>query len=116
MVLGIVQGLCILPGLSRSGATVSLALWLGLRPDRAFELALLIGIPVGIATLAVDAVVLDIDVVSGLFGSAFAAGFGAVGLLVLRRATLRGKLALFALWVFPVAIATLALARAWPDF
>ena len=41
-----------------------------------------------------------------------------VGLLALelvRRAVTQGRFAMFALWVFPLAIATLALGRAWPS-
>jgi undecaprenyl-diphosphatase len=43
--IGVVQALAITPGISRSGATVTAALWLGLRPDRAAEFAFLMAVP-----------------------------------------------------------------------
>ncbi|MET0410451.1 MAG: undecaprenyl-diphosphate phosphatase, partial [Polyangiaceae bacterium] len=45
LIVGIAQGLAILPGISRTGATIVTALWFGVRPERAFELAMLLGIP-----------------------------------------------------------------------
>jgi hypothetical protein len=38
-----------------------------------------------------------------------------LALSLLRRVVSRGQLGWFALWVLPVALATLALAKAWPD-
>jgi undecaprenyl-diphosphatase len=115
--LGVIQGFGVLPGLSQSGAAVSVALWLGVRPDRAFELSVMTGIPISLGAVATSA---RADVASGsnftsaLLAGVCAAAFGVVALLILRHATIRGRLFLFALWVFPVAVATLALARAWP--
>lgn len=43
--VGIAQALAITPGISRSGATVTMALWLGMRPERAAEFAFLMAIP-----------------------------------------------------------------------
>lgn len=116
-VLGIVQGFGVLPGLSQSGAAVSVALWLGIRPDRAFELTVLTALPIGLGAAVLsarDAVAEGSALTTAALGGMFAAAFGVMGLVILRRATIRGRLSLFALWVFPVAVATLALARAWP--
>jgi undecaprenyl-diphosphatase len=116
-VMGVAQGFGALPGLSQAGAAVSVALWLGIRPDRAFELSVLTALPIGLgaAVLSARHAGGDIsDLAPAMVGGAFAAAFGVLGLLILRRATIRGRLSLFALWVFPVAVATLALARAWP--
>lgn len=44
--IGIAQALAILPGISRSGATVSAAMWLGIDPVRAAEFSFLLAIPV----------------------------------------------------------------------
>ncbi|MCH8990254.1 MAG: undecaprenyl-diphosphate phosphatase [Acidobacteria bacterium] len=46
VVIGIAQALAILPGISRSGATVSAAMWLGVDPVRAAEFSFLLAIPV----------------------------------------------------------------------
>lgn len=44
-VVGIVQGISALPGISRSGATVSALLFMGFKPDEAFRLSFIVGIP-----------------------------------------------------------------------
>ena len=44
-VLGLIQGLAVLPGLSRSGAVIALALVLGLKKKDAFEYTFLLAIP-----------------------------------------------------------------------
>lgn len=117
LLIGIVQGLAVIPGMSRSGSTIALALWLGVRPDRAFELSMLMYVPVVLGSVVLESRHL---VVSGgalppaLFGAAVALAAGVVALLALRRVVVRGHFSLFALWVLPVAIATLAMARAWP--
>jgi undecaprenyl-diphosphatase len=115
--LGTAQGIAWLPGLSRSGASLVCALWLGLRAERAFELALLATLP-GLGC----ALAFDLGAVDHLEGSllALAAGtfvaFGAglAGLYLLRRVVQSGHVAWGALWLLPVALASLALAKAWP--
>jgi undecaprenyl-diphosphatase len=117
LLLGLAQGIAVAPGVSRSGLTIVTALWLGVRSDRAFELSMLMSVP------AVSAAVL-LELLEGdsMMGHWFALGSGAVaafavGLLaltLLRRVVSSGNLAWFALWVLPLALATLALAKAWP--
>jgi undecaprenyl-diphosphatase len=117
LLLGIVQGLAVLPGVSRSGLTIAVALWAGVRPARAFELSMLISLPA-----IAGAVLLEVP---ALLGAGFDPGLGAVGagtafavgllaLWLLRGTVVRGHFPLFALWTLPLAIATLAMARAWP--
>ena len=53
--VGVAQAVAILPGISRSGATVSTALWLGLAPDRAAEFSFLMAIPVIAGAAALEA-------------------------------------------------------------
>jgi len=45
LLVGVAQALAITPGISRSGATVVTALWLGVRPTKAAEFAFLMAIP-----------------------------------------------------------------------
>ncbi|MGE0010416.1 MAG: undecaprenyl-diphosphate phosphatase [Candidatus Babeliales bacterium] len=47
--LGFVQGLALLPGISRLGITYTTARWLGMRPQKAFELSFLIEWPISVA-------------------------------------------------------------------
>jgi len=117
LLIGVAQGLAVAPGVSRSGITIVAALWLGVRAERAFELSMLISIPAVAGAVLLE--LLGGDPLSGhplvLFaGAAAAFGAGLLALRVLERVVARGHVAWFALWVLPVALATLALAKAWP--
>jgi undecaprenyl-diphosphatase len=116
--LGVAQGLACAPGLSRSGSLIVAALWLGVRPERAFELSMLISIPALAAPILLQ--LFAPDALTGhalplLVGVSVAFGAGLVSLAILRRAVLNGHLSWFALWLLPLALATLALAKAWPS-
>jgi len=56
LIMGTAQGLASFPGLSRSGITISTALLLGLRRDKAFKFSFLLSIPAIIGDLSVEAV------------------------------------------------------------
>jgi undecaprenyl-diphosphatase len=56
-IMGMAQGLASFPGLSRSGMTISTALLLGLKRDKAFRFSFLLSIPAIIGDLAVEAYV-----------------------------------------------------------
>ena len=55
LIMGAAQGLAIFPGLSRSGITISTALLLGLKREKAFTFSFLLSIPAIIGDLAVEA-------------------------------------------------------------
>ena len=118
LLLGLAQGLAVAPGVSRSGITIVAALWLGLRAERAFELSMLMSVPAVSAAIALELVAGDsmaghaLAIGAGVLTS-FAVGY--VGLRLLRRVVLAGSIAWFSLWVLPLALATLALAKAWPS-
>ncbi len=115
--LGLVQGIAVLPGVSRSGSTIAFALWLKVRPDRAFDLSMLMSLPVVFGAVLLEA--RHLSAASGglavaATGAAVAFGVGVVAILLLRRVVVRGHFSLFALWVFPLALATLAMSKSWP--
>ena len=115
--IGLAQGLAVLPGVSRSGSTIAMALWLGVRPDRAFELSMLMSLPAVFGAIVLEfprAAAVHGGLAGAAIGAVVALAVGIVALLALRRSIVGGHFAWFALWVFPLAIATLALARAWP--
>lgn len=117
LVIGVLQGLAVLPGLSRSGSTIAGALWLGVRPERAFELSFLMSLPAVFGAIVLEgrhAVTEPFPVVSAGIGALVALATGIVALLALRRVIVRGRFAVFALWTVPVALATLAMALVWP--
>ncbi len=45
LVLGLAQGVAIIPGISRSGTTIAIALMLGVERDRAFRFSFLLSVP-----------------------------------------------------------------------
>ncbi len=55
LLMGTAQGFAIFPGLSRSGATISIALLLGLKREKAFKFSFLISIPAIVGDFAVEA-------------------------------------------------------------
>jgi undecaprenyl-diphosphatase len=109
--------MAVLPGISRSGATIAVALWLGVRKDRAFELSMLMSLPA-----VLGAVALELPEMAGntaamgtaAVGALVAFVTGVVALVALKKAVIQGRFAWFALWVGPLALATLAMAKAWP--
>lgn len=56
IIMGIAQGLAIFPGLSRSGATISTALLLGLKREKAFKFSFLLSIPAILGDTIVEAI------------------------------------------------------------
>lgn len=117
LIIGVLQGLAVLPGLSRSGGTIAGALWLGVRPDRAFELSFLMSLPAVLGAILLEsrhAFGAPFPVGSALIGATAALSTGIVALLLVRHVVMRGRFAYFALWTVPLGIATLAMAFVWP--
>lgn len=120
VLMGAAQGVAVLPGLSPLAATLTLALLFGVRRERAFELALLVALPVGLGSLLVRALAAPRAAVDpSLVGPAAVACVvafltGLAALWLLRRSVAAGRLSWFAAWLVPVSLATLALATAWP--
>jgi undecaprenyl-diphosphatase len=105
--IGIVQGLAVFPGLSRSGSTITLALVLGIAPARGVKYSFLISLPAILGAVAVN-VHKGISVLPGLLSSAsgflFALITGYVALLVVERLVTRGRFVRFAPYTFLLAI------------
>jgi undecaprenyl-diphosphatase len=55
LVMGAAQGFAVFPGLSRSGVTISTALLLGLKREKAFKFSFLLSIPAIVGDLIVEA-------------------------------------------------------------
>jgi undecaprenyl-diphosphatase len=118
LLIGVAQGIALFPGISRIGCTIATAMWLGMTERRSFELSILVSIPALIGSLVqLRAGMVSVDF--SPLGTCIAAGVtlltgvGAAG--ILRALVVRGQMAWFSMWVAPLAIATFAFARAWPD-
>lgn len=116
LLIGLAQGLAVAPGISRSGATICVALWLGVKPGRAFELSMLASVPAVLGAVLLEAPGAlragAIPVGSTCVGAAVALVTGMVALRLLRGVVDRGRLSWFAWWTGPLAVLCLALA-AW---
>lgn len=55
MMIGIAQGIAIIPGISRSGATIAVALLLGIKREKAFKFSFLLSIPAILGALGYTA-------------------------------------------------------------
>ena len=108
LALGVIQGLAITPGISRSGSTIALALFLGLDREQAARFSFLASVPAIIGAVvfkARDGIPTgDIDwlVVGVGFVTSMAVGYGALVMLV--ALVKRGKLHRFAYYVWPLAV------------
>jgi undecaprenyl-diphosphatase len=117
LLVGLAQGIAVLPGLSRSGMTIATLMWLGVSGERAFELAFLISLPAIAGAELLDARHAFEAGPEGLILVyatliAFAVGVGA--LYVVRDMLQRRVIAVFAIYLVPLGLATLAWGYARP--
>ncbi len=100
LIIGIAQGLAIIPGISRSGATIATALYLGLDRELSGRYSFLLSIPaiIGALIMAMNGDLFRSTLPVGviLAGSFSAAAVGYLALLLLLRIVKRGQLHHFA--------------------
>ena len=105
--VGIVQGLAIIPGISRSGSTISISLLLGLSPQVAAQYSFLLSIPaiLGAVILKLKDVekitIAPTVIVAGILTS-FIVGY--IALRFLLALLNRGKFSIFSYYCFALAI------------
>ena len=113
--IGIVQGLAIIPGISRSGSTISIGLLLGIDREVAARYSFLLSIPaiVGAGALSLKDGLSQTDpaIRLSLLGAAAAALVGYAALKVLLRMVKKGRLYVFAPYCWLVGI--LAILFSW---
>jgi undecaprenyl-diphosphatase len=114
LLVGLVQGLAILPGISRSGSTIATALFLGVDRKVAGRYSFLLSIPaiVGALLLGLDTPELHttIPLTTIVAGSVVSALVGWLALVILLRVVDRGQLHRFAPYCWIVGAMTLAVA------
>jgi undecaprenyl-diphosphatase len=114
LVIGIVQGIAVLPGVSRSGATIAAGLALGLPREEAVRFSFLLSVPAiaGAALLEVRPreIALGGQGLAVAIGCAAAFAIGIVSLVLLRRIVGGGRLWWFAPYVAAVGAALFAAA------
>lgn len=109
LIIGFMQGIGTLPGISRSGSTIAGALFCGVDRSLAGEFSFIISIPAILGAFILE--LKDLGEVSSTIGAApviagcaaaFAAGY--ISLTFLMKMIKKGKLQYFALYLIPLAI------------
>ncbi len=110
IIIGIAQALAIMPGISRSGSTISAGMILGMKKSEAAEFSFLLSIPaiVGAAFLQIPQFARDIknaDLVINYFAGAVAAAIvGYVSIVYLMKIVKKGKFFYFGLYCAVVGL------------
>lgn len=108
LIIGLVQGLAIVPGISRSGATISMALYLGIDRDLAGRFSFLLVIPaiLGALVLGLDRTIFQTSLPTGIIisGALAAAVVGYLALVLLLKMVRRGQLHRFAPYCWGVGL------------
>jgi len=105
--VGLAQGVAVLPGISRSGVTIAIAMLLGVQGNAAFRFSFLASLP-AIAAAAVyesrGAEGLGSLGLQAWLGAAIALVTGYVALVILRRIILVGRMWTFAIYLVPLGL------------
>jgi undecaprenyl-diphosphatase len=121
LLIGAVQGLAITPGISRSGATISAAMLLGVKRELAFKFSFLLSIPAISGALLLECLHMAQGHLSAwswpaplgalLLGALAAGGCGFIALKMLGRLVNNGRLYVFA--PYCLILGVLALIVGW---
>ncbi len=110
LVIGLAQGVSVIPGISRSGSTISASLFAGLDRKTAGEFSFLLSIPAILAAFILELKSADtlgshvpVTALAGGMLTAFAVGY--LSLKFLLGLIRRGKLGWFAVYLIPTGIA-----------
>ena len=112
--IGIAQSLALLPGVSRSGMTISTALFRGLDRDLAFRFSFIMSIPAILGAFVLKLKDNMQELENGriwiyLMGASISFALGLLVIRILSRIILRGNFYLFAYYSFFIGILTLIL-------
>lgn len=108
LITGFAQGLGVLPGISRSGITISGSLLAGMDREKAGEYSFLISVPAILGALILE--LKDLDKLSAINPMVLAVGMitcfivGILSLLLLMKMLRSGKLYLFSIYLIPLGI------------
>ena len=101
VLIGVAQAFALVPGLSRSGLTIAIALLLGIERRKAAEFSFLLAIPAVIGAAIEESLThefAEMDVLSVLVGVIIVMIVGYVALKLLLRIVQRGKLYIFSIY------------------
>ncbi len=107
LIIGVVQGIAVLPGVTRSGTTIAVAMALGLSGPAAFRFSFLLSLPaVAGATLLSLRHTEELAALGagGVIGGVVSALVGLAALVWLRELVNRGRFWTFALYLIPLGM------------
>ena len=108
LIIGIIQGLAITPGISRSGSTISMAILLGVDRKKAGVFSFLLSIPAILGAVVLDyksfLTINSNDLMIYLSGGAFAFFVGLFSLVILLKLIKKGNFYIFAYYCFAISI------------
>jgi len=109
IIIGIFQAVAILPSISRSGATISSALYRDIKREDAFKFSFLLSIPAIAGAMVLQVLDFNPNNLNGGFwpnalGFAMAAIFGFLSLFLLEKIAQKGKLYYFAAYCFALGV------------
>jgi undecaprenyl-diphosphatase len=110
LLIGAAQGLAVLPGLSRSGATIAVALFAGVRRETAFTYSFVLSVPAVFGALLLEARGAELPPLWPI-GVAVAAATGLAALTLLRPLVQRRRLTLFSVYLALLILAVALLGR-----
>ncbi len=107
LLIGLAQGVAVLPGVSRSGITIAIAMLLGVQSASAFRFSFLVSLPA-----ILGAALYEASSAGGLgslgpaawIGGATAMVTGYIALVILRKIILVGRMWTFALYLIPLGL------------
>ncbi len=111
LAIGLLQALALLPGISRSGSTITVGLWRGLKHESAFLFSFLLGLPAMLGALALQLPDLSknhIQLLPSLLGLITATVSGLLALKILEKTLASRKLFYFAFYCLLVGFWILA--------
>jgi len=118
IIIGIAEGLAIIPGISRSGATIAIALLLGIKREKSFKFSFLLSIPAIIGAIGYTAykdygalAIAGLGLTEILVGVIVAMIVGFLAIKLLWKILAKKKFHFFALycWLFGIALIAFSL-------
>lgn len=106
LLIGMMQSFAIFPGISRSGSTIFAALLIGMSRKSAVKFSFLMSLPVtfGAGILHLDKIDYNLTQNIGIIASFFS---GLLGLWILKKTVIKGKLKYFGVYCFIMAVLVL---------
>jgi undecaprenyl-diphosphatase len=114
LLIGLIQTTALLPAISRSGTTISLALLMGVNAAEAFEFSFLLALPVTLGAALFELLKIDFTALSPgmvLVGIASAGLSGVLMLIFLRKLVVSRNFFWFGVYCWIIGLATLIFSR-----